>query len=341
MINKASLFYGAIRYLLSALLLLSLAIGLAFAQDEAAPIKIVSFMPDFYAFWEEAKDKPLEEKIALWDSLFEQKYADFYQQLLYRGQTGEALNRIKTPMVKGFLSSLDDSAVETMKAREEVLRELIPYALADLWELLPEEKSATTHYFVPSLNTTSGAVRPYKGDAVIYYGLEIIADWKNFDLDFLKANIVHETVHVIHFRKLIPHLMQKYQGRMNMMALVQGESACFMAFAEGMAVYTQEQVYPNVSRVGVIEKNVPLYEENFKEYSDQFLKDMERFDYQKYRKYFLDPSGDESIPEKFGYWLGYKVVKSLAEDHSIQEMMNWKPEVAGELMLKVLERKEE
>lgn len=32
-------------------------------------------------------------------------------------------------------------------------------------------------------------------------------------------------------------------------------------------------------------------------------------------------------PAKFGYWLGYQVVKSCSKEYSVSEMMTWAPEM--------------
>ena len=42
-----------------------------FTEELKTHCQIITFMPDFYRFWEEAKDQTLEKKIVLWDSIFE------------------------------------------------------------------------------------------------------------------------------------------------------------------------------------------------------------------------------------------------------------------------------
>lgn len=90
-----------------------------------------------------------------------------------------------------------------------------------------------------------------------------------------------------------------------------GEAPLFFAFIEGLAVYTTERAYSDAFCPGLIEKNVPLYKKHFNEYTQEFLKDAQEFDYSKYEKYFKDYSQNTSVPAKLGYWLGYQVVKSF------------------------------
>ena len=73
-------------------------------------------------------------------------------------------------------------------------------------------------------------------------------------------------------------------------------------------------------------------------YTREFLKDMQNFSYQVYQKYFIDGFEDPVIPAKFGYWLGYSVVKSLSKEYSIQEMMTWLPEYAIEKMREEIDK---
>lgn len=306
-------------------LIAALSMSLGFLPIQKSNSTVVSFMPDFYMYWEKVKGESLETKISLWDTLFESKHKDFYDNVIYR-MSGQDPAQIKPRLIKGFLSSLEDSDVQRMKESEEKVKELIPLALNDLLIILPEEKKSTTHFILPALNLTSGAVRPYKGDMVVYYGLETLSKFKN-SAD-RKAIIAHETFHVHHFRHLFPYYREKYGEDVSLMSALQGEGLLFFSFMEGLAVFVTEKLYPDVFRPGLVEKNVPLYMKNFIAYTREFLKDMQNFSYQVYQKYFTDYFEDPVIPAKFGYWLGYSIVKSLVEEYSIQEMMSWLPENA-------------
>ena len=297
-----------------------------FTQEEASPCRVVSFMPDFYEFWQRAKEEPLEKKIELWDTLFEAKHSEFYRQAIYENLDGEKLAQLKEKKLKDFLSSLRDEDVERMKTKNDELIKLIPQASEDLWKRIDHQNGIVTHYIIPSLNTSRGACHPYKGDLIIYYGLELMSQMDN--QDHIKAAIVHVTFHVLHFRNIAPFLWRKYGKEATLISLIEGEGPIFFVFIEGLAFYITEKIYPRIPRPGIIEKNVSQYEKNFLAYTKEFLKDLKDFNYQKYRKYFIDHSNDHDIPDKFGYWLGYKVVKSLSEDHSIDEMMKWCPEKA-------------
>ena len=301
------------------------------SQEEPLNHRIISFMPDFYDFWEKAKDEPPEKKIELWNTVFESKHEEFYRQAVYGRLSGDQMERLKSRLLKGFLSSLTESDIKRMKEKENEIKKLIPETQTDLKRMFPDEERIISHYIIPSLNTSSGCGRIYENDMIIYYGLESLSTFKK-PID-IKAIIAHETFHVIHFRKIAPAFMKKYGGDFNMHTIMQRMGALFYAFLEGMAVYTTEKIYPDAFRPGLIEKNVTEYEENFITYTKEFLKDNENFNYQKFRKYFQDPSGDKTIPEKFGYWIGYKVVEKLANNHTIPEMMIWDFEKVNGIVL--------
>ena len=304
------------------------------SQPQESTPDVVSLMPDFYAYWDKAVHEPLETRLSLWDTLFERNHTEFYEQVVYR-MSGQDPARIKPRLLKGFLGSLQDADVQRMKDSEERVIELIPLAINDLKTILPEEKGSTTHYILPALNLTSGSARPYKGDMVVYYGLETLSKFKN-PAD-IKAIIAHETFHVYHFRHLFPFYREKYGENVSMMSALQGEGLLFLAFMEGLTVYAVEKLYPDVFRPGLIEENVPLYEKNFILYTKEFLKDIENFNYPVYQKYFIDSYENPEMPEKFGYWLGYSVIKSLINEFSIQEMMTWLPEDAVKKMRQVID----
>jgi len=266
---------------------------------EATRVRIVTLMPDFYEFWDKAKNETLENKIALWDNLFESKHKSFYDAVIYEGFTGEQLAQMKMRKLKGFFTRLTDADVKRMKSREADIIKLIPTALEPFKEILPEEKLSTDHCICPSLYTSSGAVRPYNQNMVIYYGLELLSTFKN--PQDIKANIFHETVHFIHFQKLYPLLADKFRGSIFDTELMRHMGPLFFSYIEGIAVYLTEKAYPNQWRIGLIESNVPKYEENFIGYTKMLLDDAQDFGFPKYQKYFFDDSKDPVVPQKFGY----------------------------------------
>jgi hypothetical protein len=294
-------------------------------SDQGSRPSIVSFMPDFYIFWEKAKDKPLDEKMRLWDEQFENKYSDFYKEIIYAAENEEQLSNIKSERLKKFFVYLEDSHVENMKTKEKELKEHIPEVLEELRKYFPDIKDDTPQYIIPSLFTSSGAVRPYKGAMVVYFGLEIISRMDS--PAEVKANVFHETFHAYHFKNIMPFLVNKYGE--NQVGGLHQEGPLLFAFLEGLTVLATEKTYSGIPRPGIVERFVPDYEDNFYLYLEEFLKDLENYNQQKfYQRYFWDPSDDPFIPDKFGYWLGYKIALSLNKEFSIQEMANWDPDKA-------------
>lgn len=318
-VQKVFLFYA----FLFIILLLSENV---FGQEKPLSCQVVSFIPEFCAFWQTAKEEPLERKIELWETLFESKHSEFYRQVIYEKLEGEELTRFKEKKLKDFLSSLKDEDVKRMRVKNDELIQLIPQATDALGKTIQHSDGTVTHYIIPSLNTSRGACRPYKAEMIVFYGLEFISQMES--QDYIKAIIAHETFHVLHFRNIAPLLWRKYAEEANIVSLVEGEGPLFFVFIEGLAVYTTEKIYPGIPRPGIIEKNVPLYEKNFLAYTREFLKDLKDFNHQKYRKYFIEPSNDPLIPDKFGFWLAYKVIQSMCQEYSVEEMMKWCPERA-------------
>jgi hypothetical protein len=323
-----------------ALILMPVISGLFFSavysQDNDAEAKINSLMPDFYAYWEKARNEPPEVRIELWDSLFEAKHRDFYRQMVYEGLEGDRLEQMKAQKLKAFLEPLTDADIDRMKDDETRLKRLILEALSDLRSYYPWATETTTHYLIPSLNTSTGDARPFEGDMVACYGVELtnnLGDDAN-----IKALIVHETFHVYHFRRVVPHLARKYGSDLNMNNIMSGEGPILMVFIEGLAIIAEEAVYPGVPKPGIFNHLMPDYQGNFEKYASEFLGDLDSFDYQKYVRYFVDPNNDPTMPEKFGYWLGYLALKALKKEYSVQEMMNWDTDKAKQLTLAVIHK---
>jgi uncharacterized protein YjaZ len=295
------------------------------------PSKIVSFMPDFFAFWNEAKDLPLEEKMRLWEEMFEAKHSDFYREAIYRGSEDEAIKRFKEQKLKNFLGSLKDESVQRMKIRERELLKLIPVVAEKVEEVLSSSEEATTHFIIPSLNLTSGAGAPYKGDLIIFFGIEFMIRYDN--LEYIKKMIAHQILHVIHYRKLAPVLWKKYGTSGDLNVLLDREGPLFSSFREGLAIAFAEDLFPGGDRPGILEKNVPAFEKNFREYTKKFLQDLRDFTPEVFESYFSGTQ-KKSEPPGFGFFLGYKIVKSLLQYNSLEELIQWSPERAVQAVWK-------
>lgn len=287
--------------------------------------QIISFLPDFYDYWEEVKDKPLEERIELWDSLFEAKYEDFYAEVIYEGLTGDALAERKANQKQMYLSRVSDEEIEKLKKLEGGVKEMIPRAMGKLKELVPEHYIDVNHYITISLYTTSGAPRYFREELIVYYGLEVLLFLRGPEA--VEANIAHEIFHAFHVNSLRPEFKRKHGDSANTFA-VMGQNPVLTIFFEGLAINVQEELYPGAPRAGIFENLIPVYEEKFKASAQSFLNDLADFGEDKYARYFIDPSDDPVIPVKFGYWLGYKVVDSLNEEYTFGDMLGWTPDDA-------------
>lgn len=297
----------------------------AVSKDLKPPCKIVSFLPDFYSFWKKAKDLPLQERIKLWDELFEAKHPDFYREVIYAGREGEILRQFKEQKLQNFLSELTEKNILEMKAREQELTKLIPLVAQKVDKVFPPKREETTHYIIPSLNVTSGAGSPYRDDLIIFYGIEFMVQFD--DPGYIKEMIAHQILHVIHYRKIAPFLWKKYGANRNLNVLLDREGPLFFIFREGLAISFAEGLFPGGDRPGIREKNVPVFEESFQNYTKKFLQDLRNFTPEVYENYFSGTQ-ENSEPPGFGFFLGYKIVKSFLQVYPMEELIRWSPERA-------------
>jgi len=307
-----------------------------FCQEKSNHLKIISFIPDFLNFWQEAENNPLEKKIALWENSFEAKHSKFYQKVIFEGLSGQELRYLKNQKLKDFFSSLQDIDVERMSIKEIELKSLIKQGAEALKRKFPEYKTLPDFYILPSLYTSDGAVRPYDRKFIVYFGLEVLIMKK--DLSAVRALIVHESFHGLHLGQLNEYFTINYGDQSNLFSIIHREGLLFFAFMEGLAVYATEEIYPTFPKAGLVEENILQYEKNFLLLAKEFLYDQKVSDFLKYRKYFGVPSNDPTIPEKFGYWLGYRVIKELIKKYSLQEMMAWEPKKVNQMALVTIQK---
>ena len=296
-----------------------------FTEELKTHCQIITFMPDFYRFWEEAKDQTLEKKIVLWDSIFEAKHADFYRDVVYRKGVTDSTELSKVLKLKEFLGGLSDENIQKMKDKEQELKALIPEVARKISKVFSSQEKGTAHFIIPSLNVTTGAGAPYKGDLIIFYGIEFMTRYE--DPDYIKEMIAHQILHVLHYREITPHLWKKYGTNGNLNVLLDREGPLFFIYREGLAISFAESLFPGGDRPGIIEKNVPVFEKNYLDYTKRFLQDLRNFTPEVYENYFSGIQRN-SEPPGFGYYLGYQIVKSLQEEYSLEELLQWSPERA-------------
>ena len=299
-------------------------VGFETAESDSV-YRVVTFMPDFYAFWDKAKDLPIEKKIELWDSLYESKHSDFYREAIFGGGFEESIRISKEQMLKEFLGNLSDEDIGAMKAKEQELKNSIPLVARKVDEAFSSREEGTVHYIIPSLNVTSGAGAPYKGDLIIFYGIEFMTRYE--DPEYIQEMIAHQILHVIHYRKIAPILWKKYGTNGNLNVLLDREGPLFFIFREGLAISFAEKLFPGGDRPGIIEKNFPLFERNFQDYTKKFLQDLRNFTPEIYQNYFSAIQSN-SDPPGFGFYLGYRIVKSLLNEFSLEQLLEWSPERA-------------
>jgi hypothetical protein len=296
-----------------------------YSGEAKSPCQVITFMPDFYAFWERTKDQPLEKRITLWDELFEAKHSDFYREVIYADKEGNALKQSKEQKLQNFLSSLTDKHIQRMKAKEQELTKQIPLVADKIAKVLSSTEEGITHFIIPSLNVTSGAGATYKSDLIIFYGIEFMIQYD--DPEYIQEMIAHQILHVIHYRKIAPVLWKKYGTKGDLNVLLDREGPLFFIYREGLAISFAESLFPGGDRPGILEKNVPVFKANFLDYTKKFLQDLRNFTPEVYENYFSGIQTN-SEPPGFGFFLGYQIVKSLLHEYPLEQLLQWSPERA-------------
>ncbi len=279
-------------------------------------VRVENICPDFFAFWQQAQNSSLAEQKQLWQTMYEERHRDIFDVYYRRwgdpAQLEEALS--KFPKIVPKLQEIAQDA--KLRIEHVVIR------CARVFDCL---ESNFDFVVMVGLFTSNGWATTFRGKPTCFLALECFTEPQYLDI-----LIAHETAHSLH--------EQCSSGEWTDFAI--GEAL----FQEGLATIASTLVCPSATDAEYLwfgpgyDSWITGCESHWAELRQRFLRDLQQIDESLYTVYFGGKGQEAGLLKRVGYFVGYRVLASLYQRHTIAEMARWSPERAFAEVKQVLER---
>lgn len=279
---------------------------------ESEKFKIDNSTDVFIEYHEQVQNLTEEKKLSLFHSVVVKSNPIFYQYKFDQWKENDVDSDIE------ILRHVE--AFEGYKDRFVFLNRKIPTQIDSALQLFKKEfsdfKSDFEIYYLHSLGEMNGGVRVIGGQDRFIIGLDVIAqihDWEN-NIPFFH----HELFHLYLNQFYAPSDSGQYV-----------QDAIYNdLWQEGLATYVSYALNPQASHKELM-LDIPQdlsqkTEAVIKYIANDLVKNMFSTEDEVYQRYFLMSSKSDVVPQRAGYFVGFLLVKQLAERHTLQELVGLK-----------------
>ena len=282
------------------------------------PIEIIDLCPDFFRFWDDSRDMPIEEQCRRWYSDYADRHPGIFDLYLERWASTVQIE----PAIRRYTSNEVD-----LRAVAEQLVDRLPGAL----------QACLHHFQVPDIDlpvvllvglySSDGWGTVFEGRPTIFFAVEYVPP-----PPFLDMFLVHELAHAVHLEL----------GAADWRGTI-GEAL----FLEGLAMTVSQQVVPGFSDATYAWCR-PCYDtwlddclRAWPDLRSGLLSVFDRDDIESYMPYFSPAAANvRHSVSKPGYAVGQVIVKTLLKHVSIAELGRWTEAQVAQEVRRVLEQTE-
>ncbi len=289
--------------------------------------RVTDITPDFFQFWERAEGRAPDEQQRLWYELYEAPHDDLLSLCGGRHGMPEALPAALARFPE-IVPHLGDTASHIRVAIERTGAEIA--ALFDL------ERLDLHWVLLVGMFWSDGWVVEVDGHPTCFIAIEMIGSPLH-----AKLLLPHEAAHVAH----AACLGDEWAALDTL--------GCDL-FLEGLATLVSSRVVPGLgekmypwaglerTRRGLsAEAWLADCETSWPAVRSRLLRDLAATDTKTIVPYILGDQAPPDLPERVGYFAGFRLVSALAQRYSIAEMARWPAERLQETMARALASCEE
>jgi hypothetical protein len=168
-----------------------------------------------------------------------------------------------------------------------------------------------------SLGIRAGGPVIIKDKTVLMFGVDQMA--KYFDFQNYNPFFQHELAHIYHSQHFSPVDDEKYST----------DAFYNFLWREGLAVYISAVLNPNAREIEIfMVDSLPQKTNNvLKIIANDLNGNLYSTDKKLIEKYFWKSSADKTIPQTAGYYLGYLMIKEIAKEYSLVELVKLEEKV--------------
>lgn len=299
----------------------------------AETYQVINLGPNFVQFWSQARTKPFDEQVRLWDQLIENPNQKFYDAIVWQKSENPKWEERKIRRLKYFFGRYPILYPEIAKLFGE-FDGTLKSQIAKFTATFPDARFDLQIYAVPSttFNGKGGESGDGLGKTVLAFGIDMIADLHG-DTDVLYS---HELFHIYHAAAVgINEKVFLGEGRLTL-----------PLWMEGFATFVSAKMNPTaIPEVLLMDSSLPkVSEADIRWMAGHFLKEANEkaFDAKKpeiYKKWFaIDEQYNvrKDLPHRSGYLLGLRVVQHLAKNYELKDMVHWSVPVAHGKVIQAL-----
>ena len=270
---------------------------------EAQP-RIINVADDFIAYYKACVNAGAETRAEQWDRMLESKHQAFFDHAIYRRKAGKDREEFKRELRRAFWSEVAPR-MQSIERLNRTAEADIRGVLAAFRKPFPGFDPARDYYITIAFSFR-GKVVDVAGKDVFAIGLESLSD----DPLQFTITVAHELFHLYHFQ------------------FFSTSGAIYRKiWAEGMAVYASAVVVPGYrdSRyLGFSIEKMNRCHELLPKMAAELRRHMGERDPALERAYLGAEENRTGIPPEAGYYVGLRIVASLARDTPIDELARLK-----------------
>jgi len=284
-----------------------------FLFNAKGQLKVAYLTKEFLNYYELSKDLSDELKIKYFGTEVYDKapliYENIYNDIKWIGEVPD--NRI--------LKYVDEfkSIEKSFKELSSKLNVQFDSSLAKFQKSFPDFKHDFDVCILHSLGIRAGGPVKIQDKTVLMFGVDQMA--KYFDFQNFNPFFQHELAHIYHSQHFAPVDNEKYSK----------DAIYNFLWREGLAVYISSVLNPNAREIEVfMVDSLPQKTNNVIQIiAHDLVESLYSTEKKLIEKYFWKSSKDTIIPQTAGYYLGYLMVKEIAKEYSLVELVKLEEKV--------------
>lgn len=287
------------------------------------PAQLIDLTSEFFAFWEEARDRSPEEQRRLWYACYEDRHRQLFSRCGDRHGNAEAL-----PQALDRFSNVVPQLPETIAQVRAAIDQSEP-ALTRLFAL---DRLALHWVLLVGMFWSDGWVVEVEGEPSIFIAVEMITPATPPRIELLLA---HEGAHIAHAR------CSPWDDL---------ETLGHGLFVEGLATVASAQLVPGYGETTYLWAGLETTwhgqslldwlqacQRVWPRVAADLRRDLDSTERAIQDPYFLGSKAPEALPERIGYFAGWRLVSALAAEYSLAALARWSPERIQKAMAQLLD----
>lgn len=271
----------------------------------SATYRVVNLMPEYWDYWDAAEALPAERQLALFRKHFVDKHPGLYSPGVIDTRSPKPFDEGLADLFPQFMQFVGPH-IPVMRRLSQSIEQDLPRSDALFRQTFPDFSYTGDVYFFVSLGSFDGATRPVNGQMALLFGIETMAGIYGDELD-LQPLFIHELFHVYHRQHFGEERAQDpLYATLWREGLAQYVAKSLVPDADGVSLYGMPPDLPQ--RAGAMLPGLAA----------GMLAALDSTDGADFNRYFSFQNGDESIPPRAGYYLGYRVAQSAGRTRSLQ-----------------------